>query len=236
MSKRQAIALLTTLLIAAGARAADLVPYTAKYSSDYGMLSANGVRTLEKRGDGNWGFENRASALMTDVIENTTFSLRDKRVKSLNYNFRNPFNAKRNLALTFNWPKSEVTDAVHEKTLPLSGEVFDKLSYQVQLQLDVCANPEKFGSRDYTVVDLGKTKTYRVELVDKQRLRTKVGTLDTIHLRQFRPDKRDGKDTLIWLASDFHCVLARLDQHEGDGVIRLDLTSANVNGVEVRGK
>src|SRR5690606_26600660 len=179
--------------------AADLVPFTANYASDYGMLSANGVRKLEKRSYGNWGFENRASALMTEVLETSTFALRERRVKSLNYNFRNPFNAKRNLALTFNWNKGEVSDAVHNETQALTGEVFDKLSYQVQLQLDVCTAPEKFGHRDYTVVDRGRLKTYRVEFIDRQQLRTKAGTLNTLHLRQFRPDKRDGKDTLIWL-------------------------------------
>jgi hypothetical protein len=229
-------ALIATALGAAPINAAELVPFTANYSSEYGMLSATGVRKLEKRGDGNWGFENRASALLNEVVETSTFTLRDRRVQSLNYNFRNPFNAKRNLSLAFNWPKSEVTDSVHNNTLPLSGEVYDKLSYQLQMQQDVCSNPDKFDGKNYTVVDLGKLKTYRIERVERQALQTKVGTLDTIHLRQFRPDKRDGDDTLIWLATDFNCVLARLDQHEGDGVIRLDITSATVNGKEVKGK
>lgn len=119
--------------------------------------------------------------------------------------------------------------------LPLSGEIYDKLSYQLQIQQDVCSNPEKFAGKNYTVVDRGKLKTYRVEFVDRQSLSTKVGALNTIHLRQFRPDKKDGKDTLIWLAADFDCVLARLDQHESDGVITLNLTSANVNGKDVKG-
>lgn len=233
---RKCLPLTATLLLASATGASDLVPFAAKYSSDYGMLSATGLRKLEQRSDGNWGLENRASALMTDVIETSTFALRDRHVKSLNYNFRNPFNAKRNLSLTFNWPKGEVSDAVHNTTLPLQGEVYDKLSYQVQMQLDVCSNPEKFKSRDYTVADKGRLKTYRIEFIDRQPLRTQAGTLNTIHLRQFRPDKRDGHDTLIWLASDFSCVLARLDQHESNGVIRLELTGATVNGKDVKGK
>lgn len=215
---------------------AELVPFTANYASEFGMLSATGIRKLEKRGDGNWGFENRASALLNEVIETSTFSLRDGKVKSLNYNFKNPFNSKRNMSLAFNWSKGEVTDSVHNNTLPLSGEIYDKLSYQLQIQQDVCSNPEKFAGKNYTVVDRGKLKTYRVEFVDRQSLSTKVGALNTIHLRQFRPDKKDGKDTLIWLAADFDCVLARLDQHESDGVITLNLTSANVNGKDVKGK
>jgi hypothetical protein len=230
------LAALIAPLITTPLSAAELVPFTANYSSQYGMLSASGVRKLEKRGDGNWGFENRASAMLNEVVETSTFTLRDQRVTPLNYNFRNPFNAKRNLSLSFNWSKAEVTDSIHNNTLPLSGEVYDKLSYQLQMQQDVCSSPDKFAGKNYTVVDLGRLKTYRIERVDRQALATKAGTLDTIHLRQFRPDKQDGKDTLIWLAADFNCVLVRLDQREGDGVIRLDLTSANVNGREVKGK
>lgn len=222
--------------VAMAAQATDLVPFTANYSSEYGMLSATGVRKLEKRADGNWAFENRASALIAEVMENSTFALRDGHVTALNYNFKNPLNSKRDMALTFNWQKMEVKDAKHDGTLALSNPVYDKLSYQLQMQKDVCANPEKFGGVNYTLVDIGKLKTYRVEFIERQPLKTKVGTINTYQLRQFRPDKRDGKDTLIWLASDFNCVLARLDQHEGDGIITLNLTSANVNGVEVKGK
>ena len=216
--------------------AAELVPFTAKYSSEYGMLSATGVRKLEQRSDGSWSFSNNASALIAQVNEDSTFSLTNSQIKSLTYNFKNPLNSKRNMRLTFDWPKMQVTDAEHNETLTLNNEVYDKLSYQIQMQKDVCVNPEKFGGKDYTLVDLGKLKTYRVEFVERQPLKTKVGTLNTYQLRQFRPDKRDGKDTMIWLAADFNCVLARLDQHEGDGIITLNLTSANVNGVEVKGK
>lgn len=236
MSKRTLIAALLAALAASAGSAANPVPFTANYSSDYGMLSATGVRRLERRADGSWGFENRASALLSEVVETSTFALRGGRVQSLSYDFRNPFNAKRNMSLQFDWAKGQVRDAVQNRTLPLSGEVYDKLSYQMQMQQDVCANPEKFGGRNYTVVDRGKLKTYRVEFVDRQPLPTRVGTLATIHLRQYRPDKRDGDDTLIWLAADFHCVLARLDQHDGDNLIRLNLTGATVNGREVKGK
>ena len=223
-------------VLASSAQATELVPFTANYASEYGVLSATGVRTLKKSSDGNWAFENRANAVFAEVLENSTFALRRGQVTPLTYQFKNPFNSKRNLSLTFNWPQAKVDDDERKTGLPLNGEIYDKLSYQLQMAKDVCANPEKFGGKDYTVVDIGKLKTYRVEFVDRQPLQTRLGTLNTYHLRQFRPDKRDGKDTQIWLATDFNCVLTRLDQHEGDGIIRLDLTSANVNGVEVKGK
>lgn len=232
---RKILALL--VLIGSGsADAGELVPFTANYSTQYGMLSATGVRKLEKRADGNWAFENRASAMFAEIVENSTFSLRKDHVTPLNYNFKNPLSSKRNLSLTFNWPQAKVEDKERGVTLPLQGNIYDKLSYQMQLQKDVCAKPGKFGTRDYTVVDGKKFKTYRVEFIDRQMLNTKVGALDTVHLRQFRPDKENKKYTLFWLATDFNCILARLDEQEEKDIIRLDLTSATVNGVEVKGK
>jgi hypothetical protein len=228
------LAILT--LVAANALAATPVPFTASYSTQYGMLSATGTRTLEKRSDGNWAFENRASALFAEITENSTFALRDGHITPLNYNFRNPLSAKRNLSLVFNWQQGKAEDHERNISVPLQGAVYDKLSYQLQLQRDVCANPEKFGTLNYTVIDGKKLKTYRVEFIDKQLLDTQVGKLATVHLRQYRPDKNPRKYTLFWLASDYDCLLVRLDEQEGKDIVRLDLTGATVNGVGVKGK
>jgi hypothetical protein len=234
---RTAGALITLLTVTAtSALAATPVPFTASYSTQYGMLSATGTRTLEKRSDGNWAFENRASAMFAEIVENSTFALRDGRVTPLNYNFRNPLRAKRNLSLVFNWPQGKAEDRERNISVPLRGAVYDKLSYQLQLQRDVCANPAKFDARDYTVVDGKKLKTYRVEFIDRQALDTQVGKLATVHLRQYRPDKQPHEYTLFWLATDYSCLLVRLDEQEGKEIIRLELTSATVNGTAVKGR
>ena len=102
--------------------------------------------------------------------------------------------------------------------------------------MNVCANPDNYPGENFTVVDRGKLKTYRVELVGREPQKTPAGVLNTIHLRQFRPDKRDGKDTMIWVAADWNCLLVRLDQHEGNDIISLKLVKAKVGGAEVKAK
>ncbi|HSB95832.1 MAG TPA: DUF3108 domain-containing protein [Spongiibacteraceae bacterium] len=217
-------------------QAVDLRPSSGIYETSYGMLSARGERKLEALPDGRWKMENHAKLFMVDVVEKSTFMLDNGHVNSLTYDFVNPLSKDRSLSLSFDWPHNTVTELGRKATLKLEPNVYDKLSYQVQLQLDVCANPDQFPGENFTVVDRGKLKTYRVELVGREPQKTASGILNTVHLRQFRPDKRDGKDTMIWLAVDWNCLLVRLDQHEGDDIITLKLVKAKVGGVDVKDK
>lgn len=210
--------------------------FSGTYQTKYGFLTATGERGLKALPDGRWEMENSARLLMVKVEENSTFTLENGRVHSLTYQFVNPLSKGRSMSVVFDWPNNTAIDAEHHDTVQLQPGVSDKLSYQLQLQMDVCANPEHFPGENFTVVDHGRLKTYRVELVGRESLKTKVGVLDAIHLRQFRPDKRDGKDTMIWLAADWHCLLVRLDQHEGDDIISLTLVKAKVGGATVVGK
>jgi Protein of unknown function (DUF3108) len=223
------------LALPLAAQAADPRPYSGIYQTKYGLLSATGERRLDALPDGRWKLENHARLMMVDVAEISTFTLQDGKVNSLTYEFVNPLSKDRSVSLVFDWSQHVAIDKDHKDKVAITPGVFDKLGYQVQMQMDVCANPDAFPGENFTVVDRGRLKTYRVELVGREPLKTAAGTLNTIHLRQFRPDKRDGKDTMIWLAADWNCLLVRLDQHEGDDIVSLTLVKATVAGVKVIG-
>lgn len=217
-------------------QAADLKPFTAIYETSYGFLSARGERKLEPLAGGQWKVQSNAHVLAFDINENSTFTLKNTHVNSLSYNFENPVNKSRSMKLAFDWSNNSVFNDVEKATIPLAPNAYDKLSYQVQLQLNVCANPDKYAGEDFQLVDRNKLKTYHVELVGRETLKTEAGTLNTIHLRQYRPDKRDGKDTQIWLAADWNCILVRLDQYDKDDLYTLKFVKAKINGTDVTGK
>ncbi len=216
--------------------AAQLVPFDATYETSYGILSARGERKLEPGNDNTWKMENTARVLMVNIIERSTFAWQNEHVNSQTYEFINPLSEDRSMSLSFDWPKNTVTNTGTKLTQQLAPGVYDKLSYQAQMQADVCANPDHYPGESFTVVDYKRLKTYRVELVGRDAQKTKLGLLNTIHLKQFRPDKRDGKDTQIWLAADWSCLLVRLDQYDGDNIYSLKLVKAKVNGVDVKEK
>jgi hypothetical protein len=226
--------LLVALTSAAGATLP--IPFEATYETSYGVMSARGERKLEVDSNGIWKMKNNAHVLMVDVVEHSTFKWENNRAVSQSYEFLNPFSKDRSMSLSFDWPQNTVSDSQSKKTLKLAPGVFDKLSYQAQMQIDVCANSDHYPGQDFTVVDFGRLKTYRVEFVGRDVQKTAAGLLNTIHLKQFRPNKRDGKDTQIWLAADWSCLLVRLDQYDGDKLISLRLVNAKVNGVEVKEK
>lgn len=217
--------------------AAQPVPFNATYETKYGIMSARGERKLEHDRDNIWKLENSAHVLMMDVVERSSFAWQNDRAVSQSYDYTNPLNQDRSLSLSFDWAKNTVINNGSKQTLELAPGVYDKLSYQQQMQINVCANPDKYPGENFTVVDRKRLKTYRVELVGRDTQNTPVGLLNTIHLRQFRPDRRDDdKDTHIWLAADWNCLLVRLDQHDGGDVVSLKFVKAKVNGVEVKEK
>lgn len=231
---RLALGFVFLLSLSGGAFA--LEPFSAKYSSSYGVLRASGTRVLNAQDDGTWLMEHKARLLLVEVAERSTFMVSDGRVAPQTYQFSNPLSSKRNMQLAFDWNKKIVRDLDTKQSLPLKAEVFDKLSYQVQLKLDVCANPDGFTGADYTVVDRDRLKTYRVTPVKHEVIATEAGPLRTIRLRQVRADKKDDQPTYIWLAPEWQCLLVRLDQEENGKVLSLKLLEANIDGTPVQGE
>ncbi|MDB6063333.1 MAG: hypothetical protein JWM78_3436 [Verrucomicrobiaceae bacterium] len=235
MLKRKLIAALL-MSCAALANAADLKPFSAIYETSYGFLSARGERKLEALPNNQWKVQSNAHVMNFDINENATFTFQNAHVKAANYNFDNPFSKNKSQALTFDWSNNSVTNAVNQAVVPLTPNAYDKLSYQLQLQLNVCASLDKYAGDNFDLVDRNRLKTYRVELIGKDTLKTEVGTLNTIHLRQFRPDKQDGKPTEIWLAADWSCLIVRIDQYDKDDLYTLKLVKATVGDKAVTGK
>lgn len=234
MNKNYVFSAALLCVVTSAARASQPAPFDATYETSYSFMTARGERKLEVGNDGIWKLQNNARVMMVNVAERSTFDWRGNHVTSQSYDFTNPLSQDRSLSLSFDWAKNTVTNNGTKLALPLAPGVYDKLSYQVQMQMDVCANPDHFPGKDFTIVDYKKLKTYRVEYVGRDVQKTPVGLLNTIHLKQFRPDKRDGKDTQIWLAADWNCLLVRLDQYEGNDIVSLKLVKAKVNGVEVK--
>lgn len=210
------------------------LPFEATYQSSYGMITANGERRLSAREDGSWLLENSAKLLMVEVVEKSIFANTKDGIRPYTYDFVNPLKKERSLSLQFDWEQNKVTDAHSRETVALVPRTYDKLSYQMQLQLDVCTAPDAFKGENYVVADRGRLKTYRIEPMGREPMKTPLGTLDTLKLRQFRPDKHQ-KETLIWLAPDWQCLLVRVEQHDEGDRHALSLMKATVNGAPVRG-
>lgn len=228
-------ALFALIALPLPAAAVELLPFSATYKSRHGMINATGERELKAVEGNHWQLTNSARLLMVEVKEQTAFDLDGSDVLTQGYEFVNPFRAERSQTLAFDWTQQQVTEQKSKEQLPLPERAFDKLSYQVQLQLDVCANPDNFMTRDYPVVDRDRIKTYRIESKGMEVLNTGAGNLRTLKLRQYRPDRQE-KETLVWVAVEWNCLIAKIEDRDEDEVISLSLVKATVNGEAVEGR
>lgn len=229
------VGLLVSGLATAAPAVDSLVPFTAKYASNYGVLRASGQRELAADQDGAWRIEHSARLLLVTVTERSTFVVTEGVVKPLAYQFANPLSSKRSMSLQFDWPANRVTEMDSKTAIALQPRVFDKLSYQMQLKMDVCAAPDAFTGAEYTVVDRSRLKRYRITPLKREVLETSAGPLDTLRLRQVRADKKDDEPTYIWLAIDWHCLVARVEQLEDGKMLSLKLVEAVIDGRQVEG-
>ncbi len=233
---KRVLLLLTASLLPLALQAAEPKPASATYQTRQGMMSATGIRTLEKQPNGQWLITSRAKVMMLELVESSLFEIHDGHVRPLRYDYVNPFSKKRSRTLQFDWPQQSVTETRGKRTFALEPNTLDRLSIQVQSQLDLCAAPDTFTGNTYAIADRKSIKHHVIEKVGSTELDTAVGKLKTIELKRYRRGEPEDA-TRIWVAPQWDCLLVKLEEHDDDGdPLELTLVGATVDGVEVKGE
>lgn len=228
------VLILSTVLGSTTLRADELKPSSANYQTRQGMMSATGSRTLEKLDDGRWQLTSRAKVMMLELVEQSQFNINNGHVQPLHYEYLNPLSKKRSRTLEFDWPQQQVTETRGDRTFALEPNTLDRLSVQVQSQLDVCAAPDKFTRGSYAVADRKNIKHFVIEKVGSTKLDTAIGKLQTIELKRYREGEPEDA-TRIWLAAEWSCLLVKLEDRDDGEVVELNLVDATVDGIAVKG-
>ncbi|MBV0933687.1 DUF3108 domain-containing protein [Marinobacterium weihaiense] len=214
--------LLTGCLIGSLPAYADTAPlpaFKATYTTAFDMgISLNGeaVRQLSPTENGQWRFSSEAEAMMAGISEVTRFSYQPSAIQPLSYRYhRKVLGKSRKASLDFDWNQQSVTTTVKDKpwTMEIPLATQDKLSYQLQMRLDLLA-----GKRDmtYAVADGGKLKQYRFTVTGEEEVETPYGRFNAVRVMRDRGEDAD-RETLIWLAPELDYLIVRLEQTETDG-------------------
>ncbi|WP_458576350.1 DUF3108 domain-containing protein [Aliamphritea spongicola] len=117
--------------------------------------------------------------------------------------------------MSFDWQNhqanSQITDDPWQLDVPTGA--LDKLSYQLQLRLDLINGREAL---EYKVADDGKLKTYRFVREGEEDITTELGTFKAVKLRRDR-GTNSKRQTWIWFAPELNYQLVKLLQSEKDG-------------------
>ena len=105
----------------------------------------------------------------------------------------------------------------------IGEKIFDKLSVQYQLQLDLIQEQEvKIGkSFSYLVKEKGSLKSYKFVVDSIEKIDTALGNLRT--LRMIRERKKENRSTILWLAPRYKYTLVKMIQGEKGKVWELDI-------------
>lgn len=236
---RRTLLLTLALLVLPTAQAAELKPFSASYTADWTSVPVSGTakRTLEERADGTWELGFNASMLITNFTEVSTFRLEGNKLQALHYELkRTGLGRAKHVEHKFNWSTKQVTgtDGKDAVNLPLTPGLLDKSSYQVALQLDVMAGKH---SMTYQVLDGDDIDTYDFRVLGEELVETKVGKVNAIKVERVRDPTQSKRQTTLWFAKDWDCMLVQLHQTEKDGKeYQIVLEQGILNNQPLKGK
>jgi hypothetical protein len=197
-----------------------LPPFKAVYTTEFDLgisLSGEAVRELRQDTGGLWHFSSEASAMMAGIREASSFNYRSgEMIRPLKYDYyRKVLGKSRSAHIDFDWPAGKVTTVVKDKPwkMVIGPGTQDKLSYQLQMRLDLKAGQQ---SMSYQVADGGKLKTYAFAVTGEEEVKTPYGTFNTVRVMRDRGEDAD-RETLIWFAPELDYLIVRLQQTESDG-------------------
>ena len=196
----------------------SLSPYTANYEATWKAgwfpITIDATRTLEKV-DNNWKISFEAYSSVADLSEISTFEQQGNKVLPINYRYKTSgFLSKKLRTLEFNRQEGKAWLPYKDiwGNYELTEETQDHLSYQEQIRLDLMAGKTKFS---YPVAYKARLKNYQFEVVGETQLKTALGRLNVVEVRQTGLKKKESNH--IWLAKDFEYLIVRLKATKSNG-------------------
>lgn len=231
---------LTVLCLAANAAAAapapeppaqpPPLPFTATYVAKFNGLPVEAHRQLAVGADQQYQLTTAVGNVLGELTEDERFHL-DARgaIQVDSYQSRKAvFGVTRVEQLTVDHDRNSARYQSKKRTreIPLRPGYLGPVSYQLQLARDLDSGAPL---PSYQVIDRGKLKDYRFEVVGEETLATPLGAIRTLKLRRVRDNQE--RETLFWLAPAWHFLVVKLWQREEDGQnYELTLSAATVNG------
>jgi len=203
------------------AHAYTLFDYDAHYSASLKGFTVGKIeQSLRHNGDlivlKNEAQTSGAVSLFKDkrVKQRSSFMIGANYIKPVSYSYSDPDKYRRNVNLDFNWHEQRVSDSYSRNNikLPQDVEVLDKLSYQVAMMRDLSKGHT---SLSYLAHNGREFKPYNLEVIADERLKTKLGWIDTKVIKLVRDGNK--KTTLLWVAPSLNYIPVKLLHDNGKG-------------------
>lgn len=204
-----------------------LHPFTARYTTEWSLgwfsIDINAVRTLRQLPGGHWQLTFEAETSGAGLTETSEFTFSDGQVIPQEYRYRATglFNeADRTLIFAPALKLVRDLENNREYTKAWNDSVQDNLTYMLQAGLDLAQGAT---SLSYDVFEKNRSKAFEFEVIGEEPLKTAIGTLNTIKVKQVR--RKNNRQIYAWFATDHHYQLVRLsDKKDGKTRYQIDIT------------
>lgn len=230
-----AVLLITSLGASFPAFAAELQPFTAVYEASFSGLGVTAKRELTGK-ENNWRLDFSADSMFADIREYSRFSKDNGQLTPHHYEYQKTgLGRDRRTALNFEPDQRRVINLTNaSRTLENAPDkIQDKISYQLQLAMDVAAGKDKL---EYRVADGRKIREYEFAIAGEETIQTPLGAVKTIKVQRVREGDAE-RETNIWFAPAWNYALVKLQQQEDDGKnYQISLTELTIDGKSVNAR
>ncbi|WP_346839270.1 DUF3108 domain-containing protein [Microbulbifer sp. SAOS-129_SWC] len=216
------------------AQAADqpqLKPFVATYTAHYGAIGVTAKRRLSGS-DGSWRLDFDVDSLFAGIREFSRFRDVNGQLHPQHYEYhKTGLGRDRHTRLNFEQAEHRVVNLNRPKrTLDnVPRDVHDKLTYQLQLALDVAAGKKNL---NYQIADGKRLNEYNFAVDGREMLRTPLGEVETVRVKRV-PDGDSDRETSIWFAPQWNYALVKLMQSEDGKTYQIELTELSIDGKSV---
>lgn len=201
----------------------DPAPFVAVYALSQGSVSFGSMeRRFELSTDGTYRFVSRMKTsgvialIRSDKItESSSGTLRNGHFSPASYSYHNSHGDKHH-ALRFDYDSHTVmrSDQADGWRTAMTGPVLDKLVYQMQMMIDLRAEPNNLS---YTIADKNKLKSYQFDNQGREEIETDIGNFSAVRLARGASD--NDRRTVVWCAETLNWMPVKVEYREKDGSI-----------------
>ena len=203
------------LLAQAACTSTTLPPYEASYTTKIRGVNIKGVRKFEHVEENRYRISWKARKLWMQLQQWSEFEVVDgNTIRPISYHYtRKGLGTDRPVHIYFDWERMQVNGSKGKKEYQYALEpgTLDRLSYEVQMQMDMLRSAER-DELLYRVANHDRLKTYRFKFQRKETIDTALGEVETLVYARSKK-----KETIeIWLSPEQYYLPVRVEQLEDD--------------------
>lgn len=217
------------------------VPYAANYEASANGLRARASRQLITLDSGDYEMANELEATVlgqtiVSIDQRSRFRYANDSIVTDKYTYEVGGIRSDQRSMVFDWEAGTALSQEEDKSwlLEIQERVYDPLSHQLALSQQLQNDRATSYSTEYefAVVDGDEVELHSYQLLGEEVLDTPLGKLNTVKLERVR-SATSSRATVVWLALDWHYLVARIEQTNRSMQLKLELESAAVDGATV---